>query len=189
MNQNKFTENLYKDCILEESQYYIDQVDKKDLNQITEIEIECFSEPWSFSSIEEELKNSNTYFIVARLSGNILKYSPFYEKINQENELSEVIGYANMHIICDEGYINKIAVSSRYRNQKIGRALLKQLIAQAYNSNLDFVSLEVRESNFKAINLYKSEGFVNVGIRPGFYRLPKEDAVIMTLKIENSLKG
>ena len=44
---------------------------------------------------------------------------------------------------------------------------------------LDY-TLEVRVSNERAINLYKQIGFEDVGIRPGFYEKPREDAMIMT---------
>jgi len=44
----------------------------------------------------------------------------------------------------------------------------------------DFISLEVRESNFAAIALYQSLGFEEMGRRKNFYRRPQEDALIMT---------
>ena len=43
-------------------------------------------------------------------------------------------------------------------------------------------TLEVRESNSAAKALYRSLGFVQEGIRRGFYEDPREDAVIMWLR-------
>ena len=41
------------------------------------------------------------------------------------------------------------------------------------------IFLEVRESNKIAINLYKSYGFQEEGIRKNYYQNPSENAVIM----------
>lgn len=49
-------------------------------------------------------------------------------------------------------------------------------------NDMSFITLEVRESNAPAINLYTKMGFVNVGIRPDFYSDPTENAIIMTHK-------
>ena len=46
---------------------------------------------------------------------------------------------------------------------------------------LTFVSLEARVSNAAARSLYAQKGFIDAGIRPGYYEKPREDAVIMTL--------
>ena len=42
------------------------------------------------------------------------------------------------------------------------------------------MTLEVRESNAPAIALYEKHGYGRVGVRPAYYRGPKEDAVLMT---------
>jgi len=49
----------------------------------------------------------------------------------------------------------------------------------AKQQDLAQVVLEVRISNASAIHLYEKCGFVNVGVRKGFYEQPKEDAYIM----------
>ena len=50
-------------------------------------------------------------------------------------------------------------------------------------NNLAFVSLEVRESNQNAINLYDKLGFKKEGLRKNFYRMPTENAIIMTRRL------
>ena len=44
---------------------------------------------------------------------------------------------------------------------------------------LDRLLLEVRVSNAPAIALYEKLGFSPLGVRPGFYEAPREDALIM----------
>jgi ribosomal-protein-alanine N-acetyltransferase len=48
------------------------------------------------------------------------------------------------------------------------------------------VELEVRAGSAGAIALYERRGFVAVGRRPGYYRSPVEDAVLMRLEVGSS---
>jgi ribosomal-protein-alanine N-acetyltransferase len=43
--------------------------------------------------------------------------------------------------------------------------------------------LEVRPSNLPAISLYRKTGFREVGRRPGYYDDTREDAIIMSLRL------
>jgi ribosomal-protein-alanine N-acetyltransferase len=61
--------------------------------------------------------------------------------------------------------------------------MLKELIKRAQDIGITAISLEVRCSNAAAISLYKRLGFESAGIRKDFYSKPKEDAVIMWLKL------
>ena len=58
--------------------------------------------------------------------------------------------------------------------------LLEKTFDLARELSLSFVSLEVRESNYKAISLYEKLGFEKEGLRKNFYENPKENALIMT---------
>ena len=40
----------------------------------------------------------------------------------------------------------------------------------------------MREKNIAARKLYENQGFISLGIRPGFYEKPKDNAVIMRLE-------
>ena len=89
-----------------------------------------------------------------------------------------VKGYAGLQIVLDEGYITNVAVGPFFRRQGIASALMEELLKKL--DTLSFISLEVRESNLAAINLYTSLGFKEEGKRKNFYDAPKEDALIMT---------
>jgi ribosomal-protein-alanine N-acetyltransferase len=45
------------------------------------------------------------------------------------------------------------------------------------------IHLEVRESGAPARHLYEKTGFTVDGIRKGYYTMPTEDAVLMTLRL------
>ena len=135
---------------------------KKDLEQVCAIENETFSMPWSYQSILDSLLVKDNIYLVA-----------------VEND--SVIGYCGVWVIANEGQINNIAVKKQNRNQGVGGKMLQFLFKEGRAKQIEQFTLEVRKSNENAIKLYDKFGFVKVGIRPGFYEKPQEDAVIMTV--------
>lgn len=154
---------------------------KKHLRFLTHLERMCFSLPWSFSSLEAELKKEKSIFLVALKDAIFIKNIPSipdYCFLPQDNKI--ITGYIGMQTVCDEGYITNLAVFPLFRKHGIGKKLLRAILNKAKEQHLKFVSLEVRISNTSAIHLYKSEGFVTLGKRKKFYTAPYEDALIMT---------
>lgn len=131
------------------------------LEDVYIIETECFSHPWSKQSLEEELNNETSLFLVAK-------------------EENEVIGYIGMSIVIDEGYIFNVAVRESYRNNGVATALINELVTYGKKNNFSFITLEVRESNMPAISLYSKFGFIKAGERKDYYSNPKENAILMT---------
>ncbi len=143
--------------------YKLVPMDRSHIKEIAQIERECFSDPWSEASLEEELYNPLASFIVAQRPDGA------------------VLGYAGLHAVMDEGYIDNIAVREDYRGQGIADDLL-DVFVRFGKAHLAFLTLEVRPSNQAAIQLYYKHGFAQVGRRKDYYKQPKEDAVIMTLE-------
>ena len=141
--------------------YEIVPMDRSHLEQVAALERECFSHPWTEAMLEEELYNSQASFLVA------------------EDGEGGVLGYAGLHVVLDEGYIDNIAVEEPARKHGVASALL-DVFCRFGAANLAFLTLEVRASNAPAIALYKKYGFQEVGLRPNFYSAPREDAIIMT---------
>lgn len=79
--------------------------------------------------------------------------------------------------------IYNVAVRPELRRTGIGKALLFELLKTAKVANAGNIWLEVRESNTNAIEFYLSVGFSRSGSRPGFYRAPSENAVVMKLRL------
>ena len=61
-----------------------------------------------------------------------------------------------------------------------GRALMEELFHRMQERKVRVIHLDVRLGNTPARNLYESLGFVQDGLRKGYYDLPKEDAVLMS---------
>ena len=85
-----------------------------------------------------------------------------------------------MRTVLDEGYISNIAVSPALRRQGVGMALVQALQREGKTRGLSFLTLEVRVGNREARRLYERAGFREVGLRPGYYEKPREDALLMT---------
>ena len=124
---------------------------------IKKIEDECFSHPWSEKSIEESLENPCSHFYLAK-------------------DKNEICGYIGIQIFSGEGYVTNVATLPQFRKKGIAKALIER----ALENEMEFLTLEVRESNIPAISLYKKLGFETVGKRPKFYRDPEEAAILMT---------
>jgi ribosomal-protein-alanine N-acetyltransferase len=82
--------------------------------------------------------------------------------------------------IVDEAHISTIAVHPDFRQHGIGEILLQWALREALHLDAQLVTLEVRVSNHKAINLYEKYGFEVVGRRAHYYRDNNEDALLMT---------
>ena len=149
--------------------YKLVPMDRSHIREIAQLERECFSDPWSEASLEEELYNPLASFIVAQRPDGA------------------VLGYAGLHAVMDEGYIDNIAVREDYRRQGIADDLL-DVFVRFGQAHLAFLTLEVRPSNEAAIQLYYKHGFAQVGRRKDYYRHPKEDAIIMTLEFGEETK-
>ena len=92
-------------------------------------------------------------------------------------------GYMGLQYVLDEGYVTNVCTAPEYRRQGVASALIDAMTERARALGLAFLSLEVRVSNEAAIRLYEGKGFVRVGIRPGYYERPAEDALIMNLSL------
>ena len=128
--------------------------------QVAALEKVCFSDPWSENSIASELGNPLSLWLVA-MDGETLA------------------GYVGSQAVMGEADMMNVAVSPDYHRQGIAGELVTRLVEELKGRGNHSLALEVRESNFGAIALYQKLGFTQVGYRPGYYRNPKEGALIL----------
>ncbi len=138
------------------------EMNRGNMEFLVALENECFAHPWTLENFDEYYSNSSAHFYVA------------------VSDDEKVIGYIGSYTVMDEWFITNIAVTESERRNGVGSALLEKLVGVAELSKASFITLEVRFSNLSAIGLYKKYGFILEGTRPGFYRDPDEDALIMT---------
>lgn len=128
--------------------------------QVAQLEIQCFSDPWSIQSIRSEISNPLSLWLAA-VEGDV------------------VLGYIGSQSVLGEADMMNLAVSEDHRKQGIAQALVQALMEQLKHSDVYRLTLEVRVSNASAISLYEKLGFRQIGRRPNYYYHPKEDALIL----------
>ena len=128
--------------------------------QVALLEKICFQDPWSENSVASELNNKLALWLVA-LDGDV------------------VAGYVGSQTVLGESDMMNLAVHPDYRRKGIAQALVHVLIGELKLLDSHCLTLEVRESNDPAKELYEKLGFVQVGRRPNYYRNPREAALIL----------
>lgn len=146
-------------------QYNIVPMSIDHTEQVAELEQLCFSDPWSLQSVQNELRNPLSTWLVAVEDGVVL-------------------GYVGAQTAADESDIMNIAVHPQYRRAGLGKKLLSALQTALLARASTAITLEVRSSNNSAITLYEKMGFITVGCRPNYYFHPREDAIIMRKELK-----
>jgi [ribosomal protein S18]-alanine N-acetyltransferase len=145
-------------------QVFIDLMTKEDIPEILEIEKQSFALPWTEGMFTHEFSLPHSQCLVARIN---------------QGERSIVGGYIIFWIVADEAHLHNLAVRKEYCRQGLARNFMTMMKDIAGQIGLSAQTLEVRESNTAAINLYRKCGFVVKGRRPLYYTDPDEDALIM----------
>ncbi len=91
-----------------------------------------------------------------------------------------IIGFVTYSVIYERAEIQFIAVDEKYRGRGIADDLMGAFLSDV--SNCDNISLEVREDNTPAINLYLKHGFRKVSVRKNYYL--DCDGILMVKKLE-----
>jgi len=95
------------------------------------------------------------------------------------------IAYGVLSFVVGEGELLLFVVDKDWQGRGLGAAFLRELLGVA-GQKASTLFLEVRESNQPAIQLYENLGFNQVGVRPGYYPLPKggrEDALLYAVDL------
>lgn len=140
----------------------------EDVPRVHEIDQLSFSLPWPEKSYRFELiENTTTLAIVAELLN--LQVNPV------------VIGMAVVWMVIDEAHIATIAIHPEFRSRGYGKKLLVETLRQSIQRGAFLATLEVRENNWLARQLYLDFGFKIAGRRLHYYKDNNEDALIMTV--------
>ena len=124
----------------------IEKMTLDDLNSLKENFNKNFDKFWNYSILENDFKNNDSYYIVAKCN-------------------NEVLGFAGYLKILDEINILNIVTRIDKRNLHIGSRMLEYIIYSSKIIKADSVTLEVNINNIPAIKLYEKYNFVKVGSR------------------------
>ena len=96
-----------------------------------------------------------------------------------------IVAYGVVAMGAGESHILNLCVRGDLRGRGVGRQMLMLLLERARQAGMAETFLEVRPSNLLAIALYQSVGFVQVGLRKGYYQAVegREDALVLKLEL------
>lgn len=176
--------------------YTIRPLAKEDLDQVNKIDAEAFPTQWPPANYRQELQNKLAHYIVAdddtkflpspalkprrSFLTRFLPWSKIPAKDAPPAPHQVIAGFSGIWLMVDEAHVTNIAVRKEYRGKGIGEMLIIATIDLSRELKASIMTLEARKSNTVAQNLYKKYGFVEVGIRRGYYLDNREDAIIMS---------
>lgn len=136
------------------------------LEQVLQVEQRAYPHPWTRGNFRDALKSG--YHARALLAGE------------------ELLGYYVAMQGVDEVHLLNITVSPDYQRQGWGRVMLDALAIWARGLGAQWLWLEVRVSNTRALAIYEAHGYRRVGLRKNYYPAgqgQREDAVVMSLRL------
>ena len=155
----------------------IAKMTEHDLLEVVEIEESSGLSRWGWAAYYAELqgRHSNLMF-VARIN------NPAHRR-----GANTLAGYIVARMGADELHINNVAVRDEYRRRGIGQDLLGKIIKQGRLLGTPVAFLELRAGNNAALTLYQKCGFKVTARRRNYYTDPVEDALVMTVKLIETL--
>lgn len=136
-----------------------------DLEQVLENEVRSYQFPWTRGNFHDCLAAGHECRVLlldARVAGHgILSLGP-----------------AEAHLL-------NVCVCRDQQGLGLGRVLVTHMLERARVRGAEMMFLEVRPSNVVALNLYRSLGFNEIGVRRDYYPTPlgHEDAQVMAMDL------
>jgi len=132
------------------------------VQRVMEVERAAFAHPWSEEMIRRELEHEFSTVLLAI-----------------RGREGPIAGFAVVWLVHDELHVLNVAVAPEARRSGVARRILDRVEGRAREQGARVSMLEVRRSNQPAIALYRSLGYREVGVRPGYYAEDGEDALVM----------
>ena len=137
-----------------------------DLDGIVQIERAVNPFPWGEEALRDTIASSGHHLMSLREG--------------------RAVGFLLSSFVLDEAQLLLIGVSPYWQGVGVGGQLLEELINRSQDQGQKLIYLEVRSGNERAIRLYRSLGFIDIGVRRDYYPglVGREDAIVMSLQID-----
>lgn len=143
----------------------------QDLEQVLRVESRSYAFPWSQGNFLDCMAAGHHCWVA----------------------LSEgaIIGHGIVTVAVGEAHLLNICVLRELQGRGHGREFLDHLLGVAFSAGARRMFLEVRPSNYSAVALYQSFGFVEIGVRRDYYpsQLGHEDALVFALDLGQHFVG
>ncbi len=138
----------------------------KNLDAVVHVEQLAYAHPWVHGNFADSLKSG--YQAQILMAGD------------------QLLGYFVAMKGVDEVHLLNITVAPDYQRKGWAHVMLDALAIWAKGQGADWLWLEVRLGNLRAIKVYEAQGFTRVGLRKKYYPAvqgQREDAVVMSLRL------
>jgi ribosomal-protein-alanine N-acetyltransferase len=146
----------------------LEQAAEGDVEALAELERRCHSHPWTLRHFADAVADRKTLRVFV---------------LRRQLEVWElgrgIVGYCVVQVAAGEMHVHNLAIDPSARRTGLGRLLLREALAWGAAVGVEEVFLEVRQSNWAALALYRDAGFEAVSVRRGYYDRPREDALIL----------
>ena len=136
------------------------------LEEVLRVEQRAYAHPWSHANFVDALQSGyEAQMLVA--DGYVLGYFVAMKGV-------------------DEVHLLNITVAPEFQRQGWARVMLDALAVWARGQGAQWLWLEVRVSNLRALRIYEAHGYRRVGQRKAYYPAgngQREDAVVMSLPL------
>jgi ribosomal-protein-alanine N-acetyltransferase len=152
-------------AVLKPLEFAFRPMSQEDLDEIVRVERAAYPYPWTLGNFRDCLDSGYSCW-VAELEG-------------------QLAGYWIMMMAVGEGHVLNCCIAPAWQGRGFGLQLVEHLIDTARAHQTEFLFLEVRPSNRRALGLYLRQGFETVGRRKGYYPADQghEDALVMRLDL------
>lgn len=136
------------------------------LDEVLRVEQRAYAQPWTRGNFSDAIK------------------SGYQSQLLMADD--ELLGYFVAMKGVDEVHLLNITVAPEYQRQGWARVMLDALATWARGQRAEWLWLEVRAGNARAISVYESQGYRRVGVRRAYYPAgngQREDGLVMSLRL------
>ena len=149
------------------------------LDEVMQIEQQSYAHPWSRANFADSIQTGYQMQVLTASTDS---------STASESDKQPILGYFVAMKGFEEVHLLNITVAPKHQGCGWARAMLEALVVWSRGQAAQWLWLEVRASNTRALKVYKDHGFNLVSVRQDYYPAgPKangrEDAIVMSLKL------
>ena len=155
------------------------------LDEVMQIEQQAYAHPWSRANFADSIQTGYQMQVLTLSTVSTASGASADDK-------QPILGYFVAMKGFEEVHLLNITVAPEHQGRGWARAMLEALAVWSRGQAAEWLWLEVRASNTRALKVYKDHGFNLVSVRRDYYPArPKldgfangrEDAIVMSLKL------
>lgn len=138
-----------------------------DIDDVFALETSVYPHPWTRGNFVDSLSSGYNCWVLRDAAG-------------------QLVGYFLLMAVVDEAHLLNVAVAKERQREGLGRYLLDKIAACARGLTMESILLEVRPSNLRALKIYETYGFSEIGRRRAYYPAhngQREDAIVMRFSL------